>query len=54
MNAVGVKLGNGWYGHEQGSNGEQNFSFVFLHKTLFLNFRSTSSCFYIEYYASKW
>jgi hypothetical protein len=29
MNAVGVKLGNGWYAHEQGGNGEQNFPFFF-------------------------
>ena len=27
MNAVGVKLGNGWYAHEQGDNGEHKFPF---------------------------
>lgn len=56
MNAVGVKLGNGWYGHEQGGYGKQNHPFIpsFFALMLFLNFRCTSSCFYIVYYIPKW
>ena len=61
MNAVGVKLGNGWYSHEQhgeASYGKQNFSFFFLFHTncfiIIMNLRSTSSRFHLDYLVSNW